>query len=136
MIPSWIRNLGTYTTTTANSNNRCGNNVLSMTFYTTLAQRLMQDILGLTVGRQYEVTGWVRRANKVGGQCQSGYIFVTNTDYTSAITRTVTLSGEWQRIQGIWTAPTTGARIQVATVCPAGEEVYWDDITFTPVIPV
>lgn len=104
-----------------------------MNFYTTAAQRLMQDIPKLVVGRQYTVSAWVRRAGKVGGQCQSGYIFVTNTDYTGAITRTVTLSTEWQQITGIWTAPTTSARIQVATVCPTGEEVYWDNVAFTPV---
>lgn len=130
-IPSWTRLLGTYTETAANAAAHCGNDVLAMVFTTALAQRVSQDIPDLVVGRQYNVAAWVRRANKAGGNCQNAFLFISKVDYSSAVTGTVALNGDWQKVEGVWNAPTTSARLQLATVCPAGEEVYFDDVTFT-----
>lgn len=122
-------NAANYAITTTDVSARCGTKVLRLFSESgTIAQRVLQNISGLTVGKKYKASAWVRRSNNVALPCQSASLNVSKTDGSNSAGFTTGVSSEWRQISVIWTASATAARIQIQGGCPVGEELFWEDV--------
>lgn len=97
--------------------------------------RLEQRLTGLTVGRQYRLTGYVARANVTPTAPCQFLMYASNVNLQNLLNiNTLVNGGLWHKVTGVWTAQSDSVVLQVLSICNGREDLFVDQISFAPVI--